>query len=87
MSNKKSVEKLNFEEALAELEELVQKIDAGDQNLDQSVESFERGMQLKKHCEKMLGQAKMKVEKIMSTAENKDNTNAGHVLVEDANIQ
>ena len=87
MSNKKSVEKLSFEEALAELEELVRKIDTGDQNLDQSVESFERGMQLKDHCEKMLNQAKMKVEKIISSAENKGNADVGPLLVEDANIQ
>ncbi len=87
MSDKKSVENLNFEEALAELEDLVRKIDAGDQNLDQSVKSFERGMQLKSHCEQMLNQAKMKVEKIILSVENKGNSDASHVIVEDANIQ
>ena len=48
----KSIEKMSFEEALAELEEIVNKIDTGQESLADAVASFERGVALKKHCEK-----------------------------------
>ena len=67
----KSIEKMSFEEALAELEEIVNKIDIGQESLAEAVSSFERGVALKNHCEKMLKEAKLKIEKITITAENK----------------
>ena len=67
----KSIEKMSFEEALAELEEIVNKIDTGQESLADAVYSFERGVALKNHCEKMLKEAKLKIEKITITAENK----------------
>lgn len=67
----KSIEKMSFEEALAELEEIVNKIDTGQESLADAVSSFERGVVLKNHCEKMLKEAKLKIEKITITAENK----------------
>ena len=67
----KSIEKMSFEEALAELEEVVNKIDTGQESLADAVSSFERGVALKNHCEKMLKEAKLKIEKITITAENK----------------
>lgn len=67
----KSIEKMSFEEALAELEEIVNKIDTGQESLADAVSSFERGVTLKNHCEKMLKEAKLKIEKITITAENK----------------
>jgi len=67
----KSIEKMSFEEALAELEEIVNKIDTSQESLADAVSSFERGVTLKNHCEKMLKEAKLKIEKITITAENK----------------
>ncbi|MBN8522494.1 MAG: exodeoxyribonuclease VII small subunit [Rickettsiales bacterium] len=67
----KSIEKMSFEEALAELEEIVNKIDTGQESLAEAVASFEKGVALKKHCEKMLKEAKLKIEKVTITAENK----------------
>ena len=67
----KSIEKMSFEEALAELEEIVNKIDTGQESLAEAVSSFERGVALKNHCEKMVKEAKLKIEKITITAENK----------------
>ena len=58
----KSIEKMSFEEALAELEEIVNKIDTGQESLADAVSSFERGVALKNHCEKMLKEAKLKIE-------------------------
>jgi exodeoxyribonuclease VII small subunit len=67
MAQLKSIEKMSFEQALAELEEIVRKIDTGQENLADAVESFERGVLLKKHCESMLKDAKLKIEKITNT--------------------
>ena len=67
----KSIEKMSFEEALAELEEIVNKIDTGQESLAEAVASFEKGVALKKHCEKMLKEAKLKIEKVTITAEDK----------------
>jgi exodeoxyribonuclease VII small subunit len=64
MNNPKSIEKMSFEEALAELEEIVKKIDTGEENLADAVDSFEKGVILKNHCEKMLKDARLKIEKI-----------------------
>lgn len=64
MSQLPSIEKMSFEETLAELEEIVKKIDSGQENLANAVSSFERGVLLKKHCEKLLQDAKLKIEKI-----------------------
>ena len=64
MTQAKSIEKMSFEEALAELEEIVKKIDTGQENLADAVGSFERGVSLREHCESMLKDAKLKIEKI-----------------------
>ncbi len=69
MTETKSIENMSFEEALAELEKIVRKIDTGQEDLAAAVESFERGMNLKSHCEKMLQSAKLKIEKIVTSEE------------------
>ena len=69
MTKLKSIENISFEDALAELEEIVRKIDTGQENLADAVDSFERGVLLKKHCEKMLKEAKLKIEKITSSGD------------------
>jgi len=58
------IENLSFEEALSELEEIVKKMDSGQENLELAVNSFERGVRLKNYCEKKLQEAKLKIEKI-----------------------
>jgi len=58
------VEKLSFEAALAELEEIVRQLEQGKSSLDDAIVAYERGARLKQHCEKKLNEAKMRVEKI-----------------------
>ena len=70
MSNIK-LEKLTFEEAMKELEELVDSLDKGDVSLDEAIIAYDRGSQLKDYCQKKLHEAKMKVETIQSS-ENTD---------------
>jgi len=58
------VAKLSFEKALAELEQIVQKLERGDVALEESVTIYERGEALKRRCEELLRLAEARVEKI-----------------------
>ena len=58
------VKTLTFEKALAELEQIVQKLERGDVPLEESVTIYERGEALKRRCEELLRQAEARVEKI-----------------------
>ena len=55
---------LPFEKALAQLEEIVTKLESGKVDLEQSIAIYERGEALKKHCEKLLKAAEARIEKI-----------------------
>ena len=61
------IEKLNFEQALAELEKIVGALEGGKAPLEESINSYERGIKIKQHCEKMLNAAQEKIEKITIT--------------------
>jgi exodeoxyribonuclease VII small subunit len=65
------VSKLSFEKALAELEQIVQKLERGDVPLEESVTIYERGEVLKRRCEELLRQAEARVEKITLDAAGK----------------
>lgn len=60
---------MSFEEALAELDLIVRRLEEGKGRLDDSIVAYERGALLKKHCEQKLAEAKMKVEKIVFSAD------------------
>lgn len=64
-----SVNQLSFEEALCELETLARRLEEGKCPLDEAVKTFERGVSLKNHCDQMLKNAKLKVDKILSNAD------------------
>jgi exodeoxyribonuclease VII small subunit len=64
MSKAKSIETLNFEEALGELETIVRTLETGQTALEDSIGAYERGITLKKHCETKLREAQAKIEKI-----------------------
>ncbi len=59
-----AIAKLSFEEALAELEEIVGALEDGDSDLDKAINAYERGTRLKKHCEAKLKEAKARIDKI-----------------------
>lgn len=60
----KLVDELSFEEGMKELDGIVQRLEAGNLALEDSISVYERGTQLKKHCESKLREAILKVEKI-----------------------
>ena len=61
---------MNFEEALAALEAIVQRLEKGQTSLEASIEDYTRGTQLKAHCEAQLKEARLKVEQIVNQAED-----------------
>ena len=52
----------SFEEALGELEQLVNRLEAGDISLEESLQAFERGVMLTRTCQKALQEAEQKVQ-------------------------
>jgi len=65
--NDGSLDKMSFEDAMKELEKLVDSLDRGDVSLDEAITAYDRGSQLKEYCEKKLNEAKMKIETIQSS--------------------
>ena len=66
MAKKKiSTETPDFELALKELESIVERMEKGDQTLEDSLQDFERGMELSRQCQNNLKQAELRVEKML----------------------
>jgi exodeoxyribonuclease VII small subunit len=63
------IAKLSFEEALAELQALVKSLEKGDSKLEEAIKSYQRGVDLKRHCEAKLREAQLQVEKIVLSAD------------------
>jgi exodeoxyribonuclease VII small subunit len=59
------IARLSFEDALTELETIVRQLEDGKGELDQAIKTYERGAQLKRHCEAKLQEAQIKVEKVV----------------------
>lgn len=64
MTEAPAIESMTFETALAELEQIVDRLERGDVALAESISIYERGEALKQHCEHLLKEAEMRVEKI-----------------------
>jgi exodeoxyribonuclease VII small subunit len=70
-NNNSDVAKLPFEQAIKELESIVQRLEGGQVPLEESVTIYERGEALKQRCEELLRQAEARVEKITLDASGK----------------
>jgi exodeoxyribonuclease VII small subunit len=62
---------LPFEAAIAELEQIVDRLEKGAVALEDSIQLYERGERLKAHCDKLLKNAEMRIEKIALSADGK----------------
>ena len=62
---------LKFEQALAELEQIVDRLEKGTVPLEESIVLYERGEALKRHCDGLLKQAEARIEKIALAADGK----------------
>ena len=56
--------KLTFEQALSQLEDIVNQLERGEVSLDDAVAAYEKGSALRKQCQDRLDEARLKVEKI-----------------------
>ncbi len=56
---------LSFEQALAELDQIVQRLEGGRVALEESIDIYTRGVLLKRHCEAKLQSAQERIEKIV----------------------
>ena len=61
---------MSFEQALKELEAIVDRLEKGDVELEASIQIYERGEALKAHCDALLRKAEAKVEKIALNSNN-----------------
>lgn len=64
MSNK-AFKNLKFEQALSQLEKMVQKLEEGELPLEDSIKTFESGMELTRFCEEKLNEAQSRVEMLL----------------------
>ena len=59
---KKDPQELKFEEAIADLEQVVEQLESGDLSLEDSLEAFEKGVGLVRYCNQKLSEVEKKVE-------------------------
>lgn len=71
---------LSFEEALKELEQIVRKLEEGRVPLEDAVKDYERGAVLKEQCDRLLRNARLKIQEIMQTKE-------GEVSIQPSGLQ
>ncbi|MCG8528140.1 MAG: exodeoxyribonuclease VII small subunit [Opitutales bacterium] len=67
MSNQESKSELSFEEALAELESIVESLENGETPLEELIGKYEKGTELLKQCRDKLGDAEMRIQRIEKT--------------------
>lgn len=60
---------MTFEEALKELEQLISTLEKGELGLEESLNKYQEGMELTRHCRKLLADAEYRVEMIMQNGE------------------
>lgn len=61
--------KLSFEEALAQLEQVVRQLENGELSLDQSLAAFQKGSELSKFCRQKLNEVERTISKLVTTAD------------------
>ena len=66
---KKKITAMTFEEAMTELETLLQWVEKGEGSLEQSIAAYERGMALAEHCGACLAKAEQRVEQIVKKSD------------------
>ena len=62
--NENNIDNLSFEEALEELENITETFEDSDSTLENAVNLYNRGVLLKKHCERKLKEAKKKIDEV-----------------------
>lgn len=71
MTQEPGIAALSFEQALAELETIVARLESGDAPLDEAITLYERGDALRRHCATRLDAAQARIEAVRSDAEGR----------------
>ena len=71
MATAADVTQLSFEDALKRLEDIVRTLEKGEAPLDQSIELYQEGDRLKRHCEARLKEAQARIEQISLGSDGK----------------
>jgi len=74
LKSKKKIEDISFEEYLKKLEKIVHQLEEGELTLDESVKTYEEGMNISKICLEKLNKTKKKIEKLVIEGEEKYST-------------
>lgn len=69
---KDDISKLSFEDAIKQLTSIVEKIEQGEIPLQDSMQEYEKGMALIKHCRTILQKAEQRIEKISAEQASED---------------
>lgn len=65
------ISQMSFEDALRALEDVVRRLETGEVPLDESIDLYERGEKLRKHCQTRLDAAQARIEKIVAGPDGK----------------
>ena len=68
MTTDPAIESLTFDEALVQLQGSVAELEAGGQTLEAAIALYERGVALQARCEKLLGDAELRVQQLVARA-------------------
>ena len=71
---KNDISKLSFEQAIKELTNIVEKIELGQTPLQESIQQYEKGMALIKHCRSILERCEKSIEKITQSEDSTEET-------------
>jgi exodeoxyribonuclease VII small subunit len=63
-----AIDALSFDDALAELQRAVAELEAGGQPLEAAIALYERGVALQSRCDKLLGDAELRVQQLIQRA-------------------
>jgi len=66
MGEARKGKKFKFEQAVSDLEQIVERLDSGELSLEQMLKEFETGVKMVRECKKFLEQAQKKVETLIS---------------------
>ncbi len=69
-----TAKELSFEDAVQELEAIIQRMSGGTQSLENSIAEFERGIKIVRECQKMLSDAEQRVESLIKAADGQVQT-------------
>ena len=82
-SAKKQPKQVSFEKALSRLEIIVDRLESGEETLDESLKLFSEGVEARAACDAILEQADQKIERLQKSAAGKLNTRPFEAEVDD----